>query len=64
MRACGGLHRQYLAGHLLTYMAFKSRVQAFAVKLVGEALIADKGQSVAFLGRRMSPTLCPLNTTT
>ena len=28
---------------LLIYMAFKSRVQAFAVKLVGEALLADKG---------------------
>ena len=30
-------------GLLLTYMSFKSRVQAFAVKLVGEALLADKG---------------------
>jgi hypothetical protein len=30
-------------GTLLTYMAFKSRLQAFAVKLVGGALVGDKG---------------------
>ena len=28
---------------LLTYMSFKSRVQAFALKLVGPALIGEKG---------------------
>jgi hypothetical protein len=30
-------------GYLLTYMAFKSRLQAFAVKLVAKALIGEKG---------------------
>ena len=30
-------------GTLLTYMAFKSRLQAFAVKLVAEALVGEKG---------------------
>jgi len=34
-------------GTLLTYMSFKSRVQSFAVKLVGEALIADKGHKAS-----------------
>ena len=34
-------------GTLLTYMAFKSRVQAFAVKLVAGALVGDKGHKAA-----------------
>ena len=32
---------------LLTYMAFKSRVQAFAVKLVAGALVGDKGHEAS-----------------
>jgi hypothetical protein len=52
-------------GTLLTYMAFKSRLQAFAVKLVGGALVGDKGhKGRILLGRCMSPILCPLRTTT
>jgi hypothetical protein len=34
-------------GPLLTYMAFKSRVQAFAVKLVAGALVGDKGHKAS-----------------
>ena len=34
-------------GALLTYMAFKSRVQAFAVKLLAEALVAEKGHKAS-----------------
>ena len=47
MRACGGLHRQYLAEPLLTYMSFKSRLQAFAVKLVAGALVGEKGHEAS-----------------
>ena len=42
-RSCGGLYGQYPAEHLLTYMAFKSRLQGFALKLVGKALMGEKG---------------------
>ena len=34
-------------GALLTYMAFKSRVQAFAVKLLAGALVAEKGHKAS-----------------
>jgi hypothetical protein len=34
-------------GVLLTYMSFKSRVQAFAVKLVAGALVGEKGHKAA-----------------
>jgi hypothetical protein len=34
-------------GVLLTYMAFKSRLQAFAVKLVAGALVGEKGHKAA-----------------
>jgi hypothetical protein len=34
-------------GVLLTYMSFKSRVQAFAVKLVAGALVGDKGHKAS-----------------
>jgi hypothetical protein len=34
-------------GTLLTYMAFKSRVQAFGVKLVAGALVGDKGHKAS-----------------
>ena len=53
-------------GTLLTYMAFKSRLQAFAVKLVAGALVGDEGDMKRRirLGRCMSPILCPLSTTT
>ena len=34
-------------GVLLTYMAFKSRLQAFAIKLVAGALVGDKGHKAS-----------------
>ena len=34
-------------GALLTYMAFKSRVQGFVLKLVGKALVGEKGQEAS-----------------
>jgi hypothetical protein len=34
-------------GFLLTYMSFKSRLQAFAVKLVAGALVGDKGHKAS-----------------
>ena len=34
-------------GTLLTYMAFKSRLQAFAVKLVAKALVGEKGHTAS-----------------
>ena len=34
-------------GTLLTYMSFKSRVQAYAVKLVAAALVGDKGHKAS-----------------
>ena len=42
-RACGGLYGQYLAEPLADILAFKSRLQAFALKLVGKALVGEKG---------------------
>ena len=44
MRACGGLYRQDTAESLADNMAFKSRLRAFALKLVGEALFHEKGK--------------------
>ena len=38
-------------GTLLTYMSFKSRVQAFAVKQVAGALLGDKGHKASDYGR-------------
>ena len=38
-------------GTLLTYMSFKSRAQAFAVKLVAGALVGDKGHKEGYSGR-------------
>ena len=62
-RAAGFTARR--RGTLPTYMAFKSRLQGFAVKHVGEALIANKGTKRQIpSGRCTSPTSCPLNTTT
>ena len=34
-------------GPLLTYMTFKSRLQAFALKLVGKALVGEKGHKAS-----------------
>ena len=36
-----------LTGHLLTYMTFKSRVQGFVLKLVGKALVGEKGHKAS-----------------
>ena len=51
---------------LLTYMAFKSRLQGFVLKAVGPALIAEKGHKAndAIGGRCISPIGCPSRTTT
>ena len=43
VRSCGGLYGQYPAGALLTYMAFKSRLRGFVLKLVGKAVVGEKG---------------------
>ena len=50
---------------LLTYMAFKSRVQGFVLKLVGKALLEKRDiRRRMLLGRCISPISCPLRRTT
>ena len=52
-------------GPLLTYMTFKSRLQGFALKLVGKALLERRDIRRRIpLGRCISPIGCPLRTTT
>ena len=50
MRASGGLHRQYLAGPLLTYMSVKSRLQGFALKLAARSIADDSYEASDSLG--------------
>ena len=41
-RSCGGLYGQHPQSTLLTYMAFKSRLQGFVLKTIGPTLIGEK----------------------
>ena len=44
VRSCGGLYGQYPAERLADILAFKSLLQAFAMKLVAKALVGEKGK--------------------
>ena len=46
-RACGGLYGQYLTEQLADYMSFKSRLQGFVLKLVGKAVMGEKGHKAS-----------------